>query len=306
MKKFLFKIYSFFFYLFKGLRRADEVVMGNSHDAISPSDGIEEQLEQDSVWADLLKGELTERVKTLRYSTAHASRKSKEYSYISGNNRASKRSGFLEYKGSVDKKEGEVVILVQDNNKTTAFKDENTGSKDFIIKFIYEFIPKFNLSSYVNKLVIKEGVNSEKIIDFYFSKYHERFNNIHKFFLAELEKVIKGDRRNQMIDVDSVRFDTFNAFGENDGVTCLVTKLKFIETSEYDGYYILRYEYEKIIKDDFIHTVYDENAEKKYTNKEKREGYIENIGHKLYNEEEGVKGEIYLEKVDELLKNEGL
>lgn len=305
-KRFFFKVYSFFFYLFKGLHRADEVVMGNSEDALSPTDGIEEQMEQDSVWADLLKGELTERVRTLRYSTAHASRKSKEYSYVSGGTRAEKKNGFLAYKGKVDKKENETVVLVQDNNKTTAFKDEKTGTKDFIIKFIYEFMPKFNLSSYVNKLVIKEGEGGEKIIDFYFSKYLERYNNVHKFFLSELERVMKGDRRSQMLDVDSVRFDTFNAFGENDGVTCLITKLKFIETSEYDGSYILRYSYEKIIKDDFIHAVYDENAERKYTNKEKRDGYIENIGHKLYKEEEKEKDEAYLEKVDKLLNNEGL
>ena len=306
MKKFLLKAYSFLFYLFKGLHRADEIVMGDKESALSPDASIEQQQEQDSVWQDLLKGELTERVKTLRYSTAHASRESKNYEFVSGTLGAKKRSGLLDFKGSVSRNDDEVIILVQDNNRTTAFKDEKNGGKDYIIRFIYDFIPKINLSSYVTKLVIKENTNGFKVIDFYFSKYLERYNNVHKFFKAEIERIMNGNWRSQILETNSVRFETFNAFGEHDGVTCLVEGLKFIGTDEFDGSYILRYTYDRLIKDDFIHTVYDENAEKKYLNKEKRDGFVHNISFDLDKQAKEEEEKEYNEKLSELLRNEGI
>ena len=278
--------------------------MGDKENALSPGDMNEEKQEYDNVWADLLKGEETQRVKDLRYSTMHAERKSNEYEYVGPTLKANKRTDLFEYKGKVDKVDGEKIILVQDNNRTTAQKLNEGENKDFIIKFIYDFMPKFNLSSYVNKLVVKNGVNGENIIDFYFSKYLERFNNVHRFFLAELERVMKGDRRSQMLEATAVRFDAFHAFGENDGVTCLVNGLKFIGTSEYDGSYILRFSYKNIIKDDFIDKVYDKEAERKYKAKEKRQGFIHNVGYDINKKAKEDSDALYFGKAEGILNNE--
>lgn len=267
-KKIKLKIFSFLLYLFKGLRNADNNVMGTNKESLNGVIGIEEQEEQSNVWKDLLERKLTQRVIDLRYETSHVERES--YNYTKFGNTAIKKSGTIEYKGNAENSEDYKIVLVQENKLV----EENYGgiTKKYRINFIQNFLPKFNLGFYTEKIVLKE--NDKKYqMDVYFSKYLERYNNKHKFFLSELKKVLMGNKRSEIIDVEKIEFNTSKAFGVNDGVSFVFKVNEFKEIIEYDAYYVIKFNVDKVSEKDYIHEVYNEISERKFKNRERREGY---------------------------------
>ena len=269
-KKIWYKIYSLWIYLFKGLNSAEKITMGNKEEALNPSSFCEEKEEQDSVWQDLLKGELTQRVIDLRYETAHTVRESKKYEYVGGSI-AKKNSFFTEYNGKIENSEGLKVLLVQDNDEDVAtITTYDRVKRVFRLKFKYPFIPRFRTDMYVKKLVLREG-NNGVVADFYLSKYHERYNNEHKLFLSEIKRIVNGDRRSDIIDLDEVSFITYKAFGCDDDIEYMLNNFKFIDIVEYDGNYILRFMVDIFNVKDYIDDVYNEESAKKFENHELRE-----------------------------------
>ena len=71
---------------------------------------------------------------------------------------------------------------------------------------------------------------------------------------------------------------------------------------EFDGSYILRFRVSEDKSEDFIDSVYDEVSAKKFDNKEKRGGFIDNIGVIMSIEEDKNKKEEYANDAEELLK----
>ena len=126
-----FNIKTFFHLFFRGLNQADKVAFGSKEEALNKDLSIEQQQEVDCVWNDLIKGEVTQRVKDLRYETAHAVRESKHYEYI-GNGIAKKRTMY-EYKGVAENSEGFEIVLVQDNSKIITILTEE-GMVDLILR----------------------------------------------------------------------------------------------------------------------------------------------------------------------------
>lgn len=267
-KKIKLKIFSFLLYLFKGLRNADNNVMGTNKESLNGVIGIEEQEEQSNVWKDLLERKLTQRVIDLRYETSHVERES--YNYTKFGNTAIKKVKTVEYKGNAENSENYKIVLVQENRLV----EENYGgiTKKYRINFKQSFLPKFNLDSYVEKIVLKENGEKQQI-DVYFSKYLERFNNKHKFFLSEIKKVLMGDKRSEIIDIEKIEFSTSKAFGANDGISFIFNVNSFKEIIEHDAYYIIKFDVTKVFEKDYIHEIYNEISERKFKNKERREGY---------------------------------
>ena len=74
LKKYL---YGFFF----GLKNADSEMFSSKHTSNSDSNYIQ-QIKETNVGKDLLKGEVTQEVEDLRYSTYSVYRESNQYEYI--------------------------------------------------------------------------------------------------------------------------------------------------------------------------------------------------------------------------------
>lgn len=297
LKKIFLKIYSFFIYLFNGLRDGEKIIMGDK--SVSHLDGtsVEQQQEQDSVWADLLKGELTQRVKDLRYETMHAERKSKEYQYIGGG--IAQHKGFFDYKGNVENECGYKIIIVQENKNITGSDSDN---KEYIVKFKHDFIPRFKKELYLNKIVLKGDDNGKLFLDLYFSKYRIKYDNKHKFFLSELKRVYGGDTRSELVQISEISFTSLNAYGIDNGITKTYKIRELIKVSEFDGSYVINFSVDELSSDDFIESAYDEVSAKKFANKEKRVGFIENLGDIISVEEEKKRKEEENEEVERLLK----
>ena len=332
-KKIKQKIFSFWLYFFKGLHQADRAAFGTKEEGLNSGAADEEKNEVNSVWADLLKGEITQAVKELRYETAHVDREAKKYK-SDGGGRVSKRNTIFDYKGDAENSENYKIAIVQDNihdiNTVGEVVAENKNEKKYFFKFGQNFVPRYRLDEYIQKVVVKEidkGENKYQI-DLYtqdikeeekknsFKKelydllenndgkdFEDRDNYIqysrtHKLFNAELERVYKGDRKSEIIDFNSFSFTTFqNTFGSDDGIT-----YEYKDIVLYHGFYILKFECTLRTKKDSIDAVYDEIAERKFKNKENRETKKIDFGAEVEKVEKEMSDEDFYKKYCELIE----
>lgn len=304
LKRIWFNIYSLWFYLFKGLIQADKVAFGNKDESLGSDSSYEEQNEQNSVWQDLLKGELTQRVIDLRYETAHSCRESKKYEYVGGG-KSNKKSMFS-YNGNIENEENLPIFLVQSNGEdVSTIVDYNTKAiRTFRFNISYDYLCRYRLDAYTKKVVIRKD-KDVVIVDFYTSKYHEKSNNEHKFFLAEVNRILKGDRRSDILGIKTLTFDTFNAYGADDGITYTFDKFKYIDALEFDGNIVLRFSAKLKSTNDFIDEIYDKKSEEKFLNKTKRENSKQSFTTVKESIKETDENEAFADKLKEALEGNG-
>ena len=271
IKKIYNKIRSFFFYIFWGLKSADKIAFGAKEDPSNDGTVFEQQNEQNSVYKDLLKGEVTQEVKELRHEMYFSERKSHKYKYI-GNGIVSKKNEIFDYPGKIDKTDGFPLQILQPNIEDTGTLSENLSEvdyriknkKEFTIDIERDFIPRFRLEEFTNKLVVKRINENAVMLDFYTPIYKSQFNTIHKLFLKELEKIYMGDVRSDVIDFKQVEFISFRAFGTDDLKKYTYNNIEFDNILIFDGHYVIKFTAD-IVNDgeDLINEFYCKEEEEK-------------------------------------------
>lgn len=285
--------YSFFY----GMRSADKIITASGTDDLDANDvgGIEQQQEKDSVYQDLLKGVVTERVRELRHEMYYAERKSKEYEY-SGGGRAKKNSMF-DFQGNVDKSDGFKIIVVQENDQLTTsmldagvyaigdkvdvdqFSVDNTIrnrtklEKEYRITIKRNFLPSFALEKFARKIVVKHIEGKKFMLDLYVTKYINKLEPTSKLFHTEMEKLYMGLDRSDCVEFDQLSFTTHNAYGSPDLVTYTFKDIEFDSITEFDGNYVLKFLCEIVDAYDMVEKeFYDEKTAEKNEKHEMRDG----------------------------------
>ena len=271
IKKIYNKIRSFFFYIFWGLKSADKIAFGAKEDPSNDGTVFEQQNEQNSVYKDLLKGEVTQEVKELRHEMYFSERKSHKYKYI-GNGIVSKKNEIFDYPGKIDKTDRFPLQILQPNIEDTGTLSENLSEvdyriknkKEFTIDIERDFIPRFRLEEFTNKLVVKRINENAVMLDFYTPIYKSQFNAIHKLFLKELENIYMGDVRSDVIDFKKVEFISFRAFGTDDLKKYTYNNIEFDNILIFDGHYVIKFTAD-IVNDgeDLINEFYCNEEEEK-------------------------------------------
>lgn len=290
MKKLLFNIRSFFYYLFIGLRSADDKITVGGKIGLAEEPTINQQQESNNLYAQLLRGEITQEVIEARHEMYYAERRSHDYIY-NGGGRA-KLNKVFEYEGNVENSDGHIIQIVQDNKLDMAnyedygidinynatdnvygtIKQEDISKKEYTLKIRYPFIPKFRLEEYATKAVVKKCDN-KRIVDLYFSKYPIEFNRLSRLFVNAITAIYMGDTRSELLDIESLSFVTKNAYGSDDLVMYSYKNFEFRDIIEFDGSYVLRFLCD-VIDDgvDLIEEFYDEATAKKCEEHAPREG----------------------------------
>lgn len=273
LKRLYMWLYTTAFYLFSGLKAADKVAFA-AKDTSGNGDGanIEVQNEEKSVYKDLLRGEITQEVRELRHEMYYAERESHKYKYI-GNGVAVKKNKLFddEVKG-LENSDGYKVQLIQNNREDTEGVADNLVEYDYrlkeqrnyTIKIERNFIPRFRIEEFANKVVVKRIDEKHVLLDVYVTKYESQFNRRHKPFLNELEAVYMGDTQSDIIDFDTLAFTTFKAYGADDLIYYKYNNIKFDNIVEFNGDYVLKFFADiECDGDDLINEFYDEIAAKK-------------------------------------------
>lgn len=235
----------------------------------------------------LLKGELTEEVKQLRYRNYKVDREAKKYKYFAPTLALKKKEGKDNKFISYDKSDGLEVITIQYNyaigeDILDAIKQIEDGGRGKETKYKIEikrnFRPRFKIEEFLKKLVVKRLDETHAILDFYFSKYPERFfrtSNDKSFrskaFVHEIEKIRDEKIKSDILDMEHLRFVTWHAYKQDDLFEFTFRNIWFKEVAEFDGDYIIRFkasiEHDGI---DLTAAYYNKTMDEKYQNKEKK------------------------------------
>jgi hypothetical protein len=242
----------------------------------------------------LLKGELTEEVKQLRYRTYKVDREAKNYKYFAPTLALKKKEGKDNKFVSYDKSDGLDVITIQYNyalseDTLDAINQIENGGRGEKTKYKFEikrnFVPRFRLEEFLKKVVVKRLDETHAILDFYFSQYPERFFNTSddksfrsKAFINELKRIRNGGN-SDVLDMEQMRFITSHAYKKDDLIEYVFRNLWYRETVEFDGDYILRFK-ASIEHDgyDLTASYYNKTMDEKYKNNEKKEVTIDITG----------------------------
>ena len=306
MKKLIRYLKIAFYSFFYSMRSADKMLStSNKNDDLDTTGvgGIEQQQEQDSVWKDLLKGEVTERVRELRHEMYYAERKSHEYEYAGGGN--AKKNNMFSYKGKVESSDGYNVKIIQTNSiiptcltdagvvvygtnsdiytgVNDIIRNRPKSEKEYRIKIDrVDFAPRFMIENYITKVVVKSVKDDIVMVDLYVNKYYNKLEPTSKLFHSEMEKIYQGIDTNTnpggILCFKRLHFIAKNAFGVPDLTELSYVDFKFDNIVEYDGHYVLKFFAKEEKQNDMIEEFYNEETAKKIENNEMREGATINL-----------------------------
>lgn len=252
IKKYL---YGFFF----GLKNADSEMFTSKNSSTSDS-GYIQQIKETNIGKDLLKGEVTQEVEDLRYSTYAVYKESNQYEYI-GNGVA------------VYKPKEEINLnnykFTQRNKKfcksVLESIDENKDDMDsFTLTFSYDDISRFKLERYVEYITV-HIVNGSALISLKFNKDYDLSTPMTKMFYNELMKLLNNDvKYNDFTILNSICFTTFKAVGEDDFIMYVFSNLEYKRCEETDESVIVYFGTNVYSREDLTSKFFSKNQKDKY------------------------------------------
>lgn len=139
------------------------------------------------------------------------------------------------------------------------------------IKVVRDLRPKFDIETFTTKLNIRVINDSERLLEFYVSKYPDEYNRKSRLFLSEIKKAIKNPRTSNMLDLKGVGFTTYKDIGVKDFYLFQYDIKEFDKIVEFDGYYIIKFKSEVIINGEYLLEKYRvEELDKKYEKRESK------------------------------------
>lgn len=286
MKKLIGKIRLFFYSLFHGMKAADDVLT-SSNKEISSGGAVEEQkVEQNNLYAALLRGEVTQEVKDLRYEMYESVKQSKDWKVVNYSGTAVKKNHMLEKTPmKIDEEDGLKVILIQDNkiyyqgpdssveNSAKLVTVRTEADADHTFKATHEYFVRHKIETYTRKLVVKQTCEENKFkLDFYLSAYPVENDPRAVYVVKELESLYNsGSRTSDLTDLITLTFTTDKAYGDDDWKIYDFRIKEYIGIKKFDGNYIISF-YASLPNgvEDTTKDFNDEESVRKFKNKEPR------------------------------------
>ena len=252
--RFKFKMSVLFHSLFRGMKSADDKTMGVTKEGKSVDNAIEEQIQEQGVLNDLLRGEVTQEVMELRDSNYRVLRHADDYQYLGNGNVIAKVKNMLQDDLKVFNPEDYKVVIIQDNKLVVKGLLESTENVDkegdvvaddknerFTLKFERDVFPRFFIEKWVKKVVVRRGENVMKL-DLYCSSYARQFMPTDSIFINELMNIYGKKTRNiDTVDITSVEFTTDKAYGVDDLMLYRFENLKYEGMNMYDKDFVITY-----------------------------------------------------------------
>ena len=256
MKKIWYNIRLFFVSLFSGMKAADDVLT-SSNKEISSGGAIEQQkTDQENLYASLLKGEVTQEVKDLRYEMYESVRQAKDWEVKGYTGVAVKKNKMLvKSPMKIDEEDGLKVILIQDNKVYIQGQDSSVenakklvtvrteADADHTFKATHEYHVRHKLETYAKKLVVKQTDEENKFkLDFYLSEYPIENDPRAVYVVKELESLYNsGSKTSDLTDLITITFTTDKAYGDDDWKIYDFRIKQYIGIKKFDGNYIISF-----------------------------------------------------------------
>ena len=301
-----------------GMKVTEDNVFHQTGISTNEGTSVIKEVDDHRVSKALLKGEVTQEVKDLRYGMYQAAKKADEYQYI-GNGVAVKKNTMLSNTNAkVENADNLRVVLTQWNHLIK--KSISESMDDFVkgkesdvehrLKIERKYYSRFKMEDFAYQLVVKEGAEGKFILDFYTPI--EPLENDPKaiYFSKEVKNLYKtGSRTSDLVDFDNVNFITEKAFPIEDMNYYEFNNLIYLKCIEFNGAYIFRFAGDgKVLGKDVAEEMYDEISKQKYEEKAPREQKNKSINEildEMRAEEEAKKHDedFDINKANDLIKN---
>ena len=240
--------------------------------------GAEQQVSENRVSKALLRGEVTQEVKQLRYRTYKVDEEAKEHEYYSpmkSMKRDKQDNRHIKYK----KLEGCKLILIQPNKPEAEsvyesiqkFESKEREPQQYTIHIKRKYMPRFRIEEYVKRLVLFEREDGATVADFYISKYADPSEFKAKAFIREVKGIVESGRTTDLTDFTSFSFETYKCYNSEDYQEYNFKNCVLEGFDEYDGNYIFRYvtkEPIEVTNNRLSNKFYDKKMDEKYKKKE--------------------------------------
>ena len=153
---------------------------------------------------------------------------------------------------------------------------DNDAYQSFInpglpIEVSREYTPKFEVEKYTKKLNVRSISSTDKLLEFYVSKYPDEFNRKTRLFLSELKRGIINPRVCDIFDIKTVSFTTYKTVGVKDFRHYVYDVQSFDKVIEFDGYYVIKFKCGVTTNGKYLLENFKEDKlEERYKNKERK------------------------------------
>lgn len=165
---------------------------------------------------------------------------------------------------------GEVVSATHGEISAHEFFIANKGEKP--IQIGREIFPKFYLERYAKKMNVRKISDTEKLLEFYISKYPSEYDRTNNLFIKQVEKVInEGPQKANFLEIKTVEFISEQTLGCDDYLYFNYEINRFDKIIEFDGHYVIKF-IATVINDgeDVLLKYVEPELEEKYLNKERK------------------------------------
>ena len=253
----------FFYGLGFGMKNAESEMLLSKNSSNSESSYVQ-QIKEQNVGKDLLKGEVTQEVEDLRYSTYKVYKESNNYEYL-GDGVAIKK----------EKKDFNInnFSFVQRNkifckSVYESFEESVEDMDKFTLTVVYETSPRFKIERFTECLTVR-GVNGNIDITFRFNKAYDLSSPITRMFYNELMKLENTDRGNEIYsdNITNLCFTTYKAQGEDDFVMYIFNNLQPKSYEFLEQYVNITFTTNDFTRQDLTEKFFSKNQQDKYTMK---------------------------------------
>jgi hypothetical protein len=257
----------------------DLLIPSNIGDSL-PSTSIVYQKEQGSKLMNaLVKKEVTEEVKQLRFRTYLIERESNKYGVKIEHDEA-KTVHFADFtKPNVFEEENKKILLIQNTEPITSGVENNVDvSREGInFKQYYplefernETFPKFRFEKFCKQIVLKENENDYQL-DLYFNSIPSTDDRIERNLTFDLEKVFNKTLKIDYLDsFETIEIVTNNSWGNVSNIRYKFKPYKFVCITKFSTFFIVSYSVIITEQEDMIEQYYNETISKEYENNTKR------------------------------------
>lgn len=139
------------------------------------------------------------------------------------------------------------------------------------IKVYREGLPKFQIEDFTTKLHIRTINETEKLLEFYISKYPSEDNRTTRLLISDIKKAIENPRTSNMLDILEVGFISYKTVGVKDFMEYQYKIISFDKIIEFNGNYVLKFKANVLVNGLSIVEQYRiKSLDEKYEKKEKK------------------------------------
>lgn len=255
----------------------------NKEDSL-PSIGQIQSHKQGMLSDALIRGELTQEVKDLRWRTYKIMNASSNLKLVFDGhdengemiNPRPQRKIINLNELKLDTHDDYEPLLVLYNHESTVSVVEAVDSPEFIkpekpLNVIRDIRPRLEIEEYTKKLAIRKISDNNVLLEFYISKYPDVENKKTVFLLSELKKSVANPKSSDLLDIKGVSFTSFNTIGVEDYGLYHYDITGFDKIVEHNQYYVIKFRANVVIGGENIFDKFREaDLDEKYKNKERK------------------------------------